>query len=308
MRLSAPSKTFLFGEYGVLKNSPAVLLNTKPHFEIHITPSKEGMLVGVHPDSPAGRYYRVHNEFFKHYNIVFEDPWMGAGGFGASSAQFAMLFAVRNLFTGNDLHAQKYDFLNQVRTTYREIAAGRSGLPPSGADVLAQWVGGITHLNFTNQTVENLDWSFEKLSFVLIKTSSKIATHKHLETIEDVLDAEYALIAKRGMTALKNGDERNFILSVQAQFQLLSRNEFVAPETREHIGQIQDSNLTLASKGCGAMGADVIFTVLEKQNLQKFLNWCRERDLNAVATENDITTGIQITEAMNEKVVGASTI
>lgn len=310
MRISAPSKTFLFGEYGVLKNSPAALLNTNPRFELNVEPihNDRGFLIGIHHDSPAGRYHQIHSDFFKNYKVAFYDPWNGSGGFGASSAQFAMLFALKNLLTGSDLHSYKYDFLNRLRNTYREIASGRTGLPPSGADVIAQWVGGVTHLSFASQTIETLDWKFKNLSFVLLKTKNKLVTHKHLEVIEDVLDAEYGLIAKRGILALKNADERNFILSVQAQFQLLSKNEFVAPETREQILEIQSSGYTLASKGCGAMGADVIFTVLECSKLEKFMNWAESNGMNVVSNERSVSCGIQITGERDEKMVGTSAI
>src|SRR5690606_15071925 len=98
--------------------------------------------------------------FFSGFSLSFVDPWNGSGGFGASSSQFVMLFTLQKLLTQSDIQSQNYEFLNQLRNTYREIASGASGLPPSGADVISQWMGGLTYLDISSNQVENIGWGF----------------------------------------------------------------------------------------------------------------------------------------------------
>lgn len=297
MKLTVPSKTFLLGEYGVLKKSPAIVICTGPCFEMHVEPKSEpsdqNELIGIDLESIAGRFYRTHIKFFKNFRINFIDPWKTSGGFGASSAQFGLLYALKHKMTPHDLNTVSYEFLNNMRIIFRDMSWHGVGLPPSGADLIAQWVGGVCHLDFENQIAESMKWS-SRLSFVIIKTQNKISTHIHLQDIEDLMDQEYALIAKRGVNALKNNDDRNIQLAIQAQFQLLERNELITPESREVIKQIYNSGLAQATKGCGAMGADVILSLVKKENLQQFLAWCDSKKLTIVATENNLSKGLQI--------------
>jgi len=94
--LSVPGKTFLVGEYLALSGGPSLLVATEPRFVLRVKAvAPRGR--AAHPfaaASPAGRYLsRVirDSEMFE-----FQDPHQGAGGLGASSAQFALLYAWQN--------------------------------------------------------------------------------------------------------------------------------------------------------------------------------------------------------------------
>src|SRR5690606_39000184 len=108
-----PSKTFLLGDYLSLLGGPALLLNTEPRFQgllESIQPTVKSSAIadkiqaiepypGIHPQSPAGKFLQRHASDFADCNLTFFDPHQGAGGFGASSAQFLMVYALWSLKT-----------------------------------------------------------------------------------------------------------------------------------------------------------------------------------------------------------------
>lgn len=56
MKWRIPTKTFLLGEYAALADLGAILLTTPPCFELTLTETPG--LDGIHPDSPAGRWWQ----------------------------------------------------------------------------------------------------------------------------------------------------------------------------------------------------------------------------------------------------------
>src|SRR5207237_74228 len=90
--------------------------------------------------SPGGRLLEwARAEGVAPIEIEFEDPHEGAGGFGASSAQFALLYRALAERAGLEPSAPA------AWRRYRQLTAvgAGEGLAPSGADLVAQWLGGI---------------------------------------------------------------------------------------------------------------------------------------------------------------------
>lgn len=99
--LSLPSKTFLLGEYLVLNDGPGLLINTDPRFVIEVSTnlSEEASEKTCHhpfdKNSPCAKFIEQYADTFQQCAIQFFDPFLGAGGFGASSAAFTALFFLR---------------------------------------------------------------------------------------------------------------------------------------------------------------------------------------------------------------------
>ena len=75
-RLQIPSKTFILGEYAVLEGAPCLGAATTPCFEMIFAPSaeKQSAVSGFHPESPAGKFFRDHQDIFDSTKIQFMDP------------------------------------------------------------------------------------------------------------------------------------------------------------------------------------------------------------------------------------------
>src|SRR5262245_22216155 len=88
--LSAPGKAFILGEYAVLGGLPAVIAAVPPRFQLR---AGESTGHGFHAESPAGRLLEYTSaKGVAIPPLEFGDPLKGAGGFGASTAQFALVY------------------------------------------------------------------------------------------------------------------------------------------------------------------------------------------------------------------------
>jgi mevalonate kinase len=302
VRLSAPSKTFLLGEYFVLQGGSALVLSTKPRFTLNASRTNHTnneVIYGVHPSSPAGRYF-AQNSFFNKWQISFSDPHDGLGGFGASSAQFLLLFCLGEMistgeFTDNDSSegvwprfTQAPDFLEKLWSTYQEYSdAG------SGADVLAQLAGQVTHVNMGPISTEVMNWPFPHHSFALVRTGRKLATHTHLKAIKSIETTVLAEAFKMGRQSFENKNVTSFIEAVNTYQEGLRALKLVAPESLELIEALQSTEAVTAVKGCGAMGADVLFVMYKADKESVVRDRLNLLNLPIVATSADLTHGLK---------------
>ena len=101
--LTAPGKTFFLGEYAVLDEGVGLLCCTKPQFKLIVKKDFSGEFLGVHPDSPAGLWVRQNQWILKDFHLEFRDPHLGRGGFGASTAQFLLVYIFHRLLLEDGL-------------------------------------------------------------------------------------------------------------------------------------------------------------------------------------------------------------
>ncbi len=180
---SIPGKVFLLGEYSVLLGSPAILAATRPRFSARFdgaqhfshlphTASRE-----FHPQSPAGRLERSLSSGIPHFE--FHDAYQENGGFGASTAQFALSYA---------LMGGARSSWQEIYKRYRELMAAENELPPSGADLVAQWLGGVVYFDPEKMECQQLSqifpWNRLMIFSAAHQAGRKVATHEHLKVLE----------------------------------------------------------------------------------------------------------------------------
>lgn len=282
---SIPAKTFFLGEYAVTTGAPGIVLTTSPYFTLSL--SNNPGLHGIHPESPAGKWWRDHGD--PSIGLQWSDPYKGLGGLGASSAQFigsylATTHLQQQTTTPDDLLAAYWNYAWQGQ-----------GLKPSGYDVLAQLHNRCVYLNRQNRTQAIFSWPFHDINFFLIHTGEKLATHLYLQKtqLKKEINALIPLV-ERAKSAFEQIDSNALVESVNAfQAQLLTM-DLVATSTIAKITVLNKIPGVLAIKGCGALGADVIL-ILAQTTYQHSL---RERlvtmGFNLLATEADLYTDTSI--------------
>lgn len=288
--LSVPAKTFMLGEYVVLKGGPALILCTAPRFILHVTPNihkKENFFEGIHPESPGGKLIHLDSDFYSQYHLHFIDPYHGIGGLGASSAQFAMLYALKF----NRTEFEDKDFAD-VRQSYLNVA-WHEGVAPSGADVIAQLKGGLCFLHPVKKNSEILSWPFSQIDFCLIHTGNKLATHEYLKNLTNVDITGLEIIVENAVSSLKSRDIENFIACIKAYGELLDKQNHVTHNTQTLLKKIGLQPGVLAAKGCGALGADIVFVLLEKSNRHLFSEWCKNNMLPIMNIGQKVSTGLE---------------
>jgi mevalonate kinase len=255
-----PGKTFLLGEYVALFGGPSLVAATAPSFVVTFISGS-----GQHPfhaESPAGRYIARHKDFFAKFDITFVDPYQ-TGGFGASTAQFIAVCGFQKKH--DDIVLERpFNFKNPVLAmdiwnSYRELFVGEA-TPPSGADLIAQIVGGVTSFRADKREWEKIEWPWTTIGPLLCKTPYKVNTHEHLSVVDKsrIPVAELQNCVELAVAALKKEDFNAFkeqslkFLVCQEQAGLL------APDAHEAIAKASKTPGVLLARGCGALGADVL--------------------------------------------------
>jgi len=289
MKISIPSKTFLLGEYLVLSGGPGIVVNTAPSFHVYISNEANqatGKYRGFDPQSPAGKFLDKNQNIFQDVIIDFQDPHEGKGGFGASSAQFAAMYALKHNIDELDLQSLIEEF--------QELAWDGTGFAPSGVDLISQIQGGITYFHRNTLELKSFTWPFTDIHFCLLHTGNKLATHEHLKDLNHFSDEKLIEIVETAYSALEDNKSSDFVSAIQSYRSALHRENLIHDHTLSLLEKADKLPGILASKGCGALGADVILLIYETGHLDPLTQWAIKENLAMIATDKDISQGMLI--------------
>lgn len=280
MKWLIPAKTFLLGEYAAIAEASAIIVTTTPCFELSLT-NQEG-LSGIHPDSPAGLWWQKENNH--NQGLSWCDPYKGLGGLGASSAQFLASYLASYALK------DKATDLNQMLAAYYEFSWSGAGLRPSGYDVIAQSQQSCVYINKQKKIIQSSPWPFTDLSFVLIHTGVKLATHHHLQQTTLPPDIEtLSVIVDEAQNAFQLQNSSQFIKSINNYHYNLCNLNLVASHSLDLIHRIKEYPETLAIKGCGALGSDTILIITHRHQAPALQEKLLALRLLILATETNVT-------------------
>jgi len=286
IQIAFPSKTFLLGEYLALLGEPCLMITSEPYFEF--TAKAQSTILrcsqdGIPPHSPTYRFILDHCDFFQDYQLSFHDPHQGAGGLGASSAQFLSAYLLRyhtGVFTPEKIDRQ------DLLATYIQYAWNGQGEPPSGADLIAQVYGRNTDLIYfdkNNNQVETLNWPFEDCDYFLIRTGYKIPTHNHLRDLNKSQISNLPNLAKNAKACLQEKNHQGLIECLDLFTDGLGKNGLISTHTQALSIQINREKGVIFSKGCGALGADVIVVLVHAEQSNALREWFHDQPLDIIA-------------------------
>ncbi|AZZ36539.1 hypothetical protein CIK05_06960 [Bdellovibrio sp. qaytius] len=280
LKFNVPGKTFLVGEYAVLAGGSCLGLGTNPSFSI--LPVVNGQT--FHPESPAGLY--LHKKSIENFTHEFINPY-GVGGFGASTAEFIFSYY-------SNPHAVKN--LHEAFETYLGLFTDRKEQKPSGADLLTQLVGGISHIDLAKQlpVVEKLNWNFTDLEFLIYSTGLKVKTHEHLASLDRNLCHQLVKPSAEVVAAFKSEDSRTFTQALSAWSDKLEQMGLAAKPVTELKRYIEQQIPGVLVKPCGALGADVVVILcskLAKKHVLEQIELLNIKGLNFQADSQQLTNG-----------------
>ncbi|MDP3705166.1 MAG: hypothetical protein Q8R24_04560 [Legionellaceae bacterium] len=295
MKWTIPAKTFLVGEYVALSGGPAIVLTTSPCFEITLT--DHAGLQGIHPESPAGRWWAQHD--IQHAGLEWHDPYQGCGGMGASSAQFLGAYYasqyVESVIVSTSSPEQRSNSLikqaidqDKMLDAYFQVAWQGVGVSPSGYDVLAQSMFGCVYLNRQKASYQTYVWPFQDLAFILIHTGEKLITHHHLHDLNrlDGIDVLEGIVESARM-AFDQNNSTQLVAAVRAYHEQLLVMNLVAAHSVQAIELLKQQQDILAVKGCGALGADVLLLLVPALSLAQQVQKLSDRGAVILATSRD---------------------
>ncbi|MGK5082767.1 hypothetical protein WDW37_05620 [Bdellovibrionota bacterium FG-1] len=290
--LSVPGKVFLLGEYAVLSGHPGLVAAVGPRFELRLSSGS----VNVHPQSPAGRLLQwakgQEPGSAADFGFEFVDPLRGTGGFGASTAQFALLYrAIASRF-GLELSAVS------ARQFYRDLMSDEP-LPPSGVDLMAQWNGGVTFFdpacNEVRQCFSQWDWRNLLVFSAVGLPGRKVTTHEHLGRVaKNGLARSWtdrlAKVLQKAMSV--EGDLKVLGAALTEYADVLCELGLEADEAYDDRQVLAGLSGVLGVKGAGAMLSDAVIVLMENGSRDQVIDVAQGRGLRLVANGLPFEKGI----------------
>lgn len=273
----------MLGEYAVLNGGPCLIVTTEPSFTMTVDDNKPASLTHIHKDSPAGKLYYQHHALLKNLNIHFENPYMSLGGLGASSAEFLCMYQLISALQDQPIK------MDELLQTYWQVAFNGEGAKPSGADVIAQFHQGLCFYYPKEAYCESYTWPFNDLSFILVHSGHKLKTHNYLRSQARIpyLPALSTSVLQAHEALLKQ-QPTQFIDAFIQFGNALKDLHLVTNETLQLLETLSKDKNILAAKGAGAMGADVIVLLSEKQHKTSLINKLTQMGLATLATEDHL--------------------
>lgn len=299
-------KIFLLGEYAVLAGLPACVLAVGPRFQLK---SREGTdprssVASFHPESPAGRLLAAAPRgAWETLSLEFHDPLQGAGGLGASTAQFLLVYRALASELGWSLEWR------QVWNRYRELTQSGSKLPPSGADLVAQWQGGASFFDPARIIHEDLTTRLDSRSFLIFlatrQPGRKVATHSHLEELaQEGFPARDSRLARaleaplaQGLNCLRNRDLPGLGKALNHYADALSQAGLEIEATAQDRQALASLPGVLGVKGTGALQADALVLLMDPAESDarrsQVIEAAQARGLQLLADGYKIQAGVQ---------------
>ena len=284
LKTQTGAKTFIFGEYAALMGGSALVAVTPPEYEMQIEwfDEKEFSLVGLHPESPAGRLLseKIKKEEIPVGRYSLESlKKTSLPGFGSSTAEYLCALALihqiqsKEIFSNAEISPRFFKIKESQKSysvseadldEYRLCASAPNQVwAPSGYDLLAQAQGGLVRIKNSQAHIEaELMREFQKKNIAFFSTGEKKATHEVLKThfLKSDLQDLARLSGEIEEALLKNFD---FAEAIQRFGQAMIEKSLVAPQSLNLLSEIKKNSKVKAAKACGAMGADVILVVGE---------------------------------------------
>jgi mevalonate kinase len=295
---SVPGKVFILGEYAVLAGLPALVAAVAPRFRFfqgQSPSSPKNSLDGgprfnpslkkaqISPRSPAGKLMNwAADQGWPSLELEFDDPYLGSGGFGGSTAEFITVYHCYSEW----LSASSKDWAHWSSPweLYRKLTQDEP-LPPSGADLVTQWEGGIVWIDPQARICRQLGRSLDGSHFLVFSATQqlgrKVPTHVHLSSLRDLgfaersggnqemLDRFQRILFQVDSFFKKQDWQRQdwmaFGQAMNGWAEVLSSFGLEAPATRGDREALSQLPGVIGVKGAGAMQSDAVLVLVDPQ-------------------------------------------
>jgi len=261
IEISCPAKTFLIGEYAVLDEAPAILLNTNPRFTCQIKKTNKAQTIDIPKESPADQWMKKNPHDFHCVELKWtHSSHLLNNGLGFSSAMFNVLYAYSFILReGHIDHIKPQEIWRSYRNLHFD------GFKPSGADVISQWVGGLSIFEQDPLHVETLTSYFPDLECLILKTEESFNTHEYLKDFKMTDLSDLKRISCSAVNALKEKNQDQFLQDINNYRKKLIEKNFITEKSLKILNHIEKLDFIKAFKACGTMGAETLIVFYDKQ-------------------------------------------
>ncbi len=275
--IKIPGKTFLVGEYAVLVGGEALGLATAPYFDLSENQTE------YHPKSAVGLFCSQSNLQFSNQIL---NPY-GAGGFGQSTAEFIFAWFHKNKEISKN---QFVDLFKEYLSLYSSNENQKK--TPSGADLVTQVLGQVTHFRQPVELSTTYSWPFLDLSFFVISTGIKIQTHDHLENLDRTQISDLKYYCEPVIQSFISKNSSEFIKHLNVWSAELEKRSLQHVDVLKIRAQLQTNHKIILVKPCGALGADVCLVFCKPSDKVEIRTFLHHLNYKIQATESDLSDGV----------------
>jgi hypothetical protein len=271
--MKIPGKLFFTGEYAALSGKGALVATIGPGFQI--------LNVGLplHADSPAGKLLKKAATGLVTMAGVFrpENPWHGAGGLGASTAEFLASYVALTrrsgeIFTVEGAYAAYREIVGDAASGYDLLVQAQSLLAgKSGGELY--WIDRSRPESLVLKRVECPleDFFTAQVRVMLFLCTTvagrKVTTHEHLATYpkEAVLRrvGELHTISKQAFEEILIGTGYGFAKALERYRAVLAELGLESVEAAADRQAFSDIPGVWTVKGSGAMLHDALIVCVD---------------------------------------------
>jgi mevalonate kinase len=273
MLMSIPSKVSILGEYAIMDGLPALVAAIAPRLTF-VSPSFSSY--SLHPQSPAGLLLSyAKSQGIPNLGFSRKDTYLQGGGFGSSTAEFIALYS---------LLADSLNWALDCRGAwecYRYLTQNAL-VPPSGADLIAQYQGGVSFVTL-GDSFQWEDWGdfLYQAPFLVFSATSqpgrKVLTHDHLKELGSFWYQEkkehlfHFLEAPLldGMQALREKRWVRLGQCLDQYAEVLHAHHLESSSAYEDRKVLRALPGVLGVKGVGALLADAVLVLLDPSEQAK---------------------------------------
>lgn len=266
------------------------MLSTEPRFTLKVSSTKGGKNP-FHQESPAGRFLIQHPELLENYSFEFGKA---QSGFGGSSAEFLLISAFEQLKSPLTTESQLDLDLKKTLSDYGVLFDSENN-KPSGADIVGQARGFITAFYRKAGRIQNFNWNFPNLSFLIFKTGKKLATHEHLKGLKSETFEELEGSCHQVWESFAQSIENHLIVGLTEFTQILEKKGLQDPNTMQINHKLKKLPGVRVAKGCGAFGADAVLLIVDRReaSLTEIKAKAKAEGLEFFADEKSLAKGLQ---------------
>ena len=239
--------------------------------------------------------FLLQNNLLKTENLKIDisDGFTPYGGFGKSTAEYLSA----EIKIGNTNKLKNFE---KLRSEYIEISQ-QSGAEVSGLDLAIQYFGHVTHYDSQTQQYTSNDWAYPEYDFLLVSTGTKVKTHEHIQTLSKKDLLELIPVSEHVIASYLKSNINEFIVGLKTWSKHLEQLGYLTQQSSELKSTLESHPDILCVKPCGAMGADVLFVLCDKEKTKNVQKKISELNLKIQATSEDLMAGVQALNIFENK-------
>lgn len=113
-----------------------------------------------------------------------------------------------------------------------------------------------------------------------------------MKTLGDFSSKNLEDAFQKAFKGFKSKDSELFCEGINQYQKALEENSFTCEQTLQLLSEIRAVSGVKATKGCGALGADVVLVISEKTKTKDLEKFCQTKKLALFATSKNISDGL----------------